>query len=139
MASGYSSLHPQQKAVCKEIGILNGQVTQGYGHATASAGYHSPESTYDGRPFSSCFDLSMQVAASKQPFHRLIQAGVCPFLRTVALLGWPEGVGLGVVGGRFLPPTMLAGAAGLAIHAAPVSAQTATIRPNRAPAATDPV
>ena len=86
MASGYSTLHPDQQHILEELGIGNGAVTQGWGYASASAGYHSPESTFAGKPFSSCMDLSL-AALSPDLLNRLVQAGVCPFIRTAAT-GW---------------------------------------------------
>ena len=86
MARGYESLHPQQRRVLDQIGIPSSQVTQGWGYARASAGYHEPEGSFGGKPFSSCFDLSI-AAAQRETLNRLVQAAVCPFVRTEAS-GW---------------------------------------------------
>ena len=60
---------------------MAGQVTQTDGTAViASAGYHNPESTIDGHPFSSCTDLDFALASDALVDH-LISAGVCPFVR----------------------------------------------------------
>ena len=87
MARGYSSLHPIQEGILREIGIPSEAVTQGWGYASASAGYHAPEGVSKGRRFSSCMDLAVEIAESREPFNRLVQAGVCPFLRTPET-GW---------------------------------------------------
>jgi hypothetical protein len=85
MASGYPSLHPAQRAIVQELGISSAAVTQGWGHAKASAGYHDAEGTYGG-PFSSCLDLSVS-ALTSDLLNRLAQAAICPFVRTAAT-GW---------------------------------------------------
>lgn len=80
MPNGYSSLHPAQRAILQEIGLPSAAVTQGWGHAAASAGYHDAEGTYGG-PFSSCLDLKVG-AVTSEILNRLAQASICPFVRT---------------------------------------------------------
>src|ERR1035437_10737392 len=84
MAGGYDSIHPKMAAALQELGVADGQVTQGYGYAAASAGCHAPEgrtACYPaGHPFSSCADLDYGLAAAEF-VDRLIDAGFCPFVR----------------------------------------------------------
>ncbi len=84
MASGYDSIHPRMAAALRELGVKDGQITQGWGYAKASAGYHAPEGRTargpEGHPFSSCVDLSFRLA-SRRFVDRLIAAGFCPFVR----------------------------------------------------------
>ena len=88
MPGTFSACHPQQVATLKQLGVPSGDVTQGWGYARASAGYHNPEglAAGDQRQFSSCFDLRA-LWARREPLNRLVQAGVVPFPRT-AETGW---------------------------------------------------
>lgn len=40
-ASGWTSIHPLMVSALKNIGVTGDQVVQGYGYASASAGFHS--------------------------------------------------------------------------------------------------
>ena len=80
MARGWNSIHPQMAANLKNIGIKEWQITQGYGTAKASAGYHKPEGTIDNHFYSSCVDLTWSIASIELK-DRLIEAGFCPFFR----------------------------------------------------------
>jgi hypothetical protein len=80
MASGYESVHPKTAAALQELGVTDAQIIQGWGYAAASAGYHDPEGQIDGHAFSSCVDLAYELAG--QDFvDRLVDAGMCPFVR----------------------------------------------------------
>ena len=105
MARGYDTLHPIHAAALKQCGVPDWAITQTYGYATASAGYHSPEGKYNGLPFSSCVDLSMK-AVTPDLLNRLVQAAIAPFVRT-AETGWRGsahchcvGIGLKSDGGK---------------------------------------
>lgn len=88
MASGYSSIHPIMAKNLSNIGIKSEKVTQGYGYATASAGFHSPEGwivdNYGRHRYSSCVDLSASLGFTASLKSRLVAAGFCPFFRD-----WP--------------------------------------------------
>jgi hypothetical protein len=105
MAHGYETLHPIHAAALKQCGVPDWAITQTYGYATASAGYHSPEGKCNGLPFSSCLDLSMK-AVTPDLLNRLVQAGIAPFVRT-SETGWSGsahchcvGIGLTSDGGK---------------------------------------
>lgn len=87
MASGYKSLHPMTEELLRILGIPSSAVTQGYGSAKASAGFHEPETTPDGkvamfggRRYSSCFDLAFD-AVTDDLRDKLVAAAVCVFPR----------------------------------------------------------
>ena len=85
MAHGYGSVHPRTAAVLRELGVEDGQITQGWGTAVvASAGYHNPEGRTakvpGGQAFSSCVDLSYHLA-SRGFLDRLTAAGLAGFVR----------------------------------------------------------
>lgn len=85
MASGYQSIHPIMAKNLSSIGITSNKVTQGYGYAKASVGYHEPEGwvldTIGRHRYSSCVDLSASVGFTPKIKSRLIAAGFCPFFR----------------------------------------------------------
>lgn len=85
MASGYQSIHPIMAKNLLNIGIKSNKVTQGYGYATASAGYHEPEGwvldSLGRHRYSSCVDLSKSVGFTPEVKSRLVAAGFCPFFR----------------------------------------------------------
>jgi hypothetical protein len=83
MASGYKSTHPMTEELLRIIGIPDDAVSQGWGTAKASAGFHAPEGKASGRKFSSCFDLRWgHLDRAKRD--KLTAAGVCVFPRD-----WP--------------------------------------------------
>ena len=84
MARGWDSIHPWMASALRELGVTEGQITQGWGYAPASANYHAPEGRTDkypaGHPYSSCVDLSWSLRS--QGFKdRMVAAGFCPFFR----------------------------------------------------------
>lgn len=81
MASGFKSVHPLVEQALREIGIEDGDVSQGWGYAQASAGYHEPEGTAGGRRYSSCVDLTGRLGWSTDLRARLLTAGLVPFYR----------------------------------------------------------
>jgi len=87
MASGFKSLHPLTEEMLRNLGVKSSQVTQGYGYARASAGYHAPVGEYQGRKFSHCFDLTSDLADTRF-MNRLWEAGVVAFARNHATNGW---------------------------------------------------
>jgi len=87
MASGFKSLHPLTEEMLRNLGVKSSQVTQGYGNAAASAGYHAPVGEYHGRKFSHCFDLTSDLATTAF-MHRLWEAGVVAFARNHGENGW---------------------------------------------------
>jgi len=88
MASGFESVHPSTKAKLEALGIESEAVTQGYGYASASAGFHEPVGTIDGHPWSACLDLSPgDVPYNREWLSRLVDAGIAPFARNFAN-GW---------------------------------------------------
>jgi len=85
MASGYKSLHPLTCEVLQELGVPDGHVTQGWGSAPASAGYHAVEGYYKGKRFSSCVDLRWSDDYVNPAWKsRAVAAGIIPFFRD-----WP--------------------------------------------------
>lgn len=85
MAKGYKSLHPLTAEVLQELGVPDKHVTQGYGNASASAGYHKAEGYYKGRQFSSCVDLAWRDDYVNPRWKsRAVAAGLVPFFRD-----WP--------------------------------------------------
>jgi len=83
VARGWKSIHPLMEEGLKNCGIKEEDITQGWGFASASNGFHAPEGWIDGHKFSSCVDLTWRVA-SVQLKSRLVEAGFCPFFRD-----WP--------------------------------------------------
>lgn len=86
MASGYGSLHPLTEQALRNLGVKSSQVTQGWGSAAASAGYHAPVGTCDGRKFSHCVDLTAALI-SNDFMLKLWEAGFVAFAR-VQGRGW---------------------------------------------------
>lgn len=85
MASGYKSLHPLTCEVLQELGVPDGHVTQGWGSAPASAGYHAVEGYYKGKRFSSCVDIAWEAEYRTTAWKsRAVAAGLCVFYRD-----WP--------------------------------------------------
>jgi len=64
----------------QDLGVTDGQVTQGYGNAPASAGFHRSEGYIDGHRYSSCVDLTWGLASEAMKDH-LVAAGFAPFFR----------------------------------------------------------
>ena len=82
MASGYKSVHPMTEALLRELGVPTEHVTQGYGNAAASAGFHTAEGVFGGRKYSSCVDLHWcDDYVNSEFFSRFVAAGFCPFYR----------------------------------------------------------
>lgn len=86
MANGYKSLHPLTEQVLRNLGVTSGQVTQGYGSAPASAGYHAAVGVAGGRKFSHCVDLTAALI-DRDFMLRLWEAGFVAFAR-VQGRGW---------------------------------------------------
>lgn len=80
MANGFKSLHPLTEEVLRNLGVKSSQVTQGWGAAKASAGYHAPVGTCDGRRFSHCVDLTAALIGPDF-MHKLWDAGFVAFAR----------------------------------------------------------
>lgn len=80
MASGYKSTHPMTEELLKTLGIPDSAVSQGWGSAKASAGFHQPEGKAGGRKYSSCFDLRWN-SLTETTRDRLTVGGVCVFPR----------------------------------------------------------
>lgn len=81
MARGYSSLHPLTEEALRNLRVKSSQVTQGWGSAPASAGYHAAVGTYQGRRFSHCVDLTAALI-SRDMMLKLWEAGFAAFART---------------------------------------------------------
>ncbi|MEN6545363.1 MAG: hypothetical protein ABFE07_04910 [Armatimonadia bacterium] len=82
MANGYKSLHPLTQEVLQQLGVPDGDVTQAWGSAPASAGYHAAEGYYKGRKFSSCVDLEWEAEYRTTAWKsRAVAAGLLPFYR----------------------------------------------------------
>lgn len=80
MARGLSNCHPVTREALETLGVVDSQVTQAYGNAAASAGFHLAEGEYQGKKYSSCVDLSWQLA-TVDFFHRMAEAGFAVFYR----------------------------------------------------------
>lgn len=88
MANGFCSIHPATEHKLRALGLTSGAVTQGYGSAAASAGFHEAVGTIDGHPWSPCFDLShYDVPFDRASLSRLVDAGFAAFGRNSAN-GW---------------------------------------------------
>lgn len=83
MAKGYKSLHPVTEKLFRELGIPDGAITQGWGYAKASAGFHDPVGDFQGRQWSDCVDLAWD-AVGKPLRDKLVAAGFAVFPRD-----WP--------------------------------------------------
>jgi len=82
MPRGFKSVHPLTQQVLEQLGVTDDDVTQGWGDAPASAGYHAAEGFYAGRRFSSCVDLSWRSDFCNPDWRsRAVAAGLCPFYR----------------------------------------------------------
>ena len=86
--NGFKSIHPNTEATLWSLGLPSDAVTQGYGSAAASAGFHESVGTIDGHGWSPCVDLS----PSFVPYNRLwlshlVDAGFAAFARN-ADNGW---------------------------------------------------
>lgn len=80
LTSGYNRIHPIQAAALRELGVTSRQITQTVGTAPASKGFHSAEGQIDGIDYTSCIDLSWELA-SREFKTRMVQAGFAPFFR----------------------------------------------------------
>jgi hypothetical protein len=88
MAAGFDSINPRSEAKLRALGLPSEAVTQGFGYAAASAGFHSPVGTIDGHEWSPCIDLSPEyVSYNREWLSRLVDAGIAPFARN-AENGW---------------------------------------------------
>jgi len=86
MANGYTSLHPLSVEVLKQLGVKSGQVTQGWGSAPASVGFHEPVGRAGGRKYGPCIDLTHSLSCPDF-LQRLWEAGFAAFDRSGAT-GW---------------------------------------------------
>lgn len=110
MASGFKSCHPVTVELLKQLGVEDGDVTQGVGAAAASAGTHNQVGAYQGVKYGPCVDLRYSLA-NPDFIARLWQAGLVAFVRDAAS-GWSgsrhiHAVCLGLVddaGNKHLPP-----------------------------------
>lgn len=80
-ASGFASIHPKMENGLEEIGIQSWRVTQGWGNAKASAGYHAYVGWVNGHRYSTCVDLSTSIGCTPEMKSRLVAAGFAPFFR----------------------------------------------------------
>lgn len=87
MARGFPSLHPLTEQALRNLGVTSSQVTQGYGNAAASAGYHAAVGVADGRRFSHCVDLTAALI-DRDFMLRLWEAGFVAFARVQGRNGW---------------------------------------------------
>lgn len=78
MARGLTNCHPITAAALTKLSVTDGQVTQAYGNAHASVGFHNAEGQYHRKPYSSCVDLSWGLA-NIDFFHRMANAGFAVF------------------------------------------------------------
>jgi len=65
----------------RSVGIRDDQVSQGFGWAPASAGYHSPVGWVNGHRYSTCVDLRTSIGCTPEMRSRLVAAGFAPFFR----------------------------------------------------------
>lgn len=91
MPHGFASLHPLTESILRKLGIVSGQVTQGWGTGVAaSAGSHDRVGECpDGRKYGLCVDLKYELA-SRSFFDQLAAHGLCMFVRTPGQDGWPS-------------------------------------------------
>ena len=88
MAHGFKSIHPRTQEKLEALGLGSEAVTQGYGEAKASAGFHESMGEVDGHGWSPCVDLSPEyVSYNRGWLSRLVNAGIAPFGRNSAN-GW---------------------------------------------------
>lgn len=81
LAAGFASIHPKMEQALRNIGIKDYHVSQGWGHARASAGYHSPVGWVNGHRYSTCVDLRTSIGCTPEMRSRLVAAGFAPFFR----------------------------------------------------------
>lgn len=87
MPNGFSSVHELTEEVLRGLGVKSSQVTQGYGYAKASAGYHAPVGfSPEGRRYSPCVDLTSRLIDADF-IQRCWNAGLVAFSRNAAS-GW---------------------------------------------------
>jgi hypothetical protein len=80
-ASGFQSVHPKMEQALRGIGIEDRHISQGWGYAKASSGYHSPVGWVDGHRYSTCVDLRTTIGCNADMKSRLVAAGFAPFFR----------------------------------------------------------
>lgn len=80
---GFAACHPLSVEVLKATGVTSGSVTQGWGDAKASAGYHKSVGLCGGKKYSTCFDLAYDLATPLL-IEQLGMAGIAAFVRN-----WP--------------------------------------------------
>ncbi len=91
MASGFESVHPIVEQSLRQLGLASTDVTQGWGYAAASAGFHEPVGENPrGRKYGPCVDLSWSILDERPVYavrDHLLAAGAAPFFRC-AQTGW---------------------------------------------------
>lgn len=80
--NGFESIHPLTTHKLQALGLPSDAVTQGYGTATASAGFHESVGEVDGHGWSPCIDLSPRyVPYGRTWLSHLVDAGLAAFAR----------------------------------------------------------
>ncbi len=88
----HSGLHPEASDRLRCAGVTSSQITQTIGYATASAGYHAPDGTAGGLPYTAAVDLSVRGLTTTQIralLARLAENGFAPWYRQPGHDGWP--------------------------------------------------
>ena len=80
-AAGFGSIHPKMEMALRDLGIGSDKVTQGWGSAAASAGYHEPVGWVNFHQYSTCVDLSASLGFTAELKSHLVAAGFAPFFR----------------------------------------------------------
>jgi len=86
MANGFKSVHPLTEEALRNLGVKSAQVTQGWGSAPASVGFHAAVGTCQGRKYGPCVDLDWELA-DIDFLNRLWEAGFVAFDRC-RMTGW---------------------------------------------------
>ena len=82
MPGGFESTHPETAKKLEALGLVSAAITQGFGYAAASAGFHEPVGEVEGHEWSPCVDLSPEyVSYDREWLSRLVDAGIAPFAR----------------------------------------------------------
>jgi hypothetical protein len=88
-----SGMDPEASDRLRCAGVTSSQITQTVGYAAASAGYHAPDGTVDGHPYTAAVDVSVRGLTQTQIralLDRMGQNGFAAWYRWPGHDGWPS-------------------------------------------------
>ena len=88
-----SGMHPEASDRLRCAGVTSAMITQTVGYAAASAGYHAPDGTVDGHPYTAAVDLSVRglsLTEIRALLGRLARNGFAAWYRQPGHDGWPS-------------------------------------------------